>query len=193
MCLPGQPPSGPVREPATATEAAAMARTALAWLAGTDAAALTTAEQAECLHGLEQAESAHTAARASVLAAFRAADGCRDDGHSSPKTWLKWKTRITPGAATGAMGWMRRLAAHPLVAGALADGKISTSWAKWNRPVPADGTRRARAGVMGWPCWPGRSRRLSRPFLASSSPIPCSGPVRASGRVHLRLRCQLPP
>jgi hypothetical protein len=34
--------------PATATEAAAMARTALAWLAGTDAAALTTAEQAEC-------------------------------------------------------------------------------------------------------------------------------------------------
>jgi hypothetical protein len=142
MCLPGQPTTGTAQVPATATEAAAMARTALAWLAGTDAAALTTSEQAECLHVLEQAESAHTAARASVLAAFRAADGCRDDGHSSAKTWLKWKTRITPGAATGAIKWTRRLAAHPLVAGALADGKISTSWAKqiceWTGKVPAE-------------------------------------------------------
>ena len=142
MCLPGQPPPGPLREPATATEAAAMARTALAWLAGTDAAALTTSEQAGCLRILEQAESAHTAARASVLAAFRASDGCRDDGQASAKTWLEWKTRITPGAATGAMGWMRRLAAHPLVHGALADGKISTSWAKqicaWTNKVPAE-------------------------------------------------------
>jgi hypothetical protein len=142
MCLPGQPPTGAVPAPATATEAAAMARTALAWLAGTDTAALTTAEQAECLRVLEQAESAHTAARASVLAAFRAADGCRDDGHSSAKTWLRWKTQITPGAATGAIRWMRRLAEHPLVRGALADGTISTSWAKqicdWTNKVPAE-------------------------------------------------------
>jgi hypothetical protein len=70
-----------VREPATATEAVAMARAALAWLARADPATLTTAEQADCLRGLEQAESAHTAARASVLAAFRACDGYRDDGH----------------------------------------------------------------------------------------------------------------
>src|ERR1700733_12544220 len=142
MCLPGQLPTGAAQAPATATEAAAMARAALAWLAGTDAAALTTAEQAECLRVLEQAESAHTAARASVLAAFRASDGCRDDGHGSPKTWLRWKTRITPGAATGAIGWMRRLAEPPLVAGALADGTISTSWAKqicaWTGKVPAE-------------------------------------------------------
>ena len=89
MCLPGQPVTGAVPVPATASEAVAMARAGLAWLAGTDAAALTTSEQAECLRGLEQAESAHTAARASVLAAFRASDGCRDDGHSSPKTWLR--------------------------------------------------------------------------------------------------------
>src|ERR1700684_1376641 len=142
MCLPGQPVTGAVPAPATATEAVAMARAGLAWLAGADAAALTTSEQAECLRVLEQAESAHTAARASVLAAFRAADGCRDDGHGSPKTWLRWKTQITPGAATGAMGWMRRLCAPPLVRGALADGKISASWAKqicqWTNKVPAE-------------------------------------------------------
>src|SRR5580704_10484508 len=142
MCLPGQLPPGAVPAPATATEAVAMARVGLAWLAGTDAGALTTAEQAECLRGLEQAESAHTAARASVLAAFRASDGCRDDGHGSAKTWLQWKTQITEGAATGAMGWIRRLSAHPLVRGALADGTISASWAKqicaWTDKVPAE-------------------------------------------------------
>ncbi|HEX3924998.1 MAG TPA: DUF222 domain-containing protein, partial [Streptosporangiaceae bacterium] len=80
--------------------------------------------------------------RASVLAAFRAADGCRDDGHASARTWLQWKTQITDGAAAGAIGWMRRLAAHPLVRGALADGEISTSWAKqicqWTGKVPAE-------------------------------------------------------
>src|ERR1700734_2206453 len=108
MCLPGQPSPGAIPVPATATEAVAMARTALAWLAGADAAALTTSEQAECLQGLEQAESAHTAARASVLTAFRASDGCRDDGHGSPRTWLRGKTQITPGAANDAIRWMRR-------------------------------------------------------------------------------------
>ena len=118
-----------------------MARTALAWLASADAAALTTAEQAECLRLLAQAESAHTAARASVLSAFRASDGCRDDGHGSPRTWLRWQTRITSGAASDAMRWMRRLAAHPLVRGALAGGEISPSWARqiceWTGQLPA--------------------------------------------------------
>jgi hypothetical protein len=142
MCLPGQPPPGAVPVPATATEAVAMARAGLAWLAGTDAAALTTSEQAECLRGLEQAESAHTAARASVLAAFRSSDGYRDDGHGSPKTWLRWKTQITDGAANDAIRWMRRLSAHPLARGALVDGKISASWARqicaWTDKVPAE-------------------------------------------------------
>jgi hypothetical protein len=142
MCLPGQLPPGAAPAPATASEAVAMARAGLAWLAGTDAAALTTCEQAECLQGLEQAESAHTAARASVLAAFRASEGCRDDGHGSPRTWLRWKTQITDGAANDAIRWMRRLADHPLVRGALADGEISSSWAKqvckWTDKVPAE-------------------------------------------------------
>jgi hypothetical protein len=56
-------PTGPDRSPAPAT---------LTWLADVDAARLNTTERADCLRGLEQAKSAHTAARASVLAAFRA-------------------------------------------------------------------------------------------------------------------------
>src|ERR1700684_4346502 len=119
-----------------------MAEAALAWLADAAFTALTTSEQADCLRGLERAESRKTAAQASALAAFRAADGCRDDGHSSAKTWLQWKTRITDGAATGAIRWMRRLAAHPLVHGALADARISEAWAKqicaWTGKVPAE-------------------------------------------------------
>jgi hypothetical protein len=97
-------------------------------------------EQAECLRGLERAEAVHTAARARVLAAFCVGDGYEDDGHGSAKTWLRWQTRITPGAAAGAMGWMRRLAHHPLVRDALAAGRISASWARqlceWSDLLP---------------------------------------------------------
>src|SRR3984885_5831127 len=142
MCLPGQPPTGAVPVPAPATEAVAMAEAALGWLADADFTALPTGEQADCLRGLERAESRKTAAQARALSAFRASDGCRDDGHSSPKTWLRWKTQITAGAATGAIRWMRRLADHPLVRGALTDGEISASWARqictWTDKVPAE-------------------------------------------------------
>src|ERR1700729_4636651 len=142
MCLPGQPTTGAAQVPATATDDVPMAEAARGWPADAVFTALTTGEQADCLRGLERAESRKTAAQARALAAFRAADGCRDDGHSSPRTWLQWKTRITPGAATGAMRSMRRLSAHPLVRGALADAKISASWAKqicaWTGKVPAE-------------------------------------------------------
>ena len=143
MCLPGQPPAAP----ATAAEAVAMARAGLAWLAAADATALTGAELGECLRGLERAEAVHTAARAKVLAAFCSGGGFEDDGHGSAKTWLRWQTRITPGAAAGAMGWMRRLAHHPLVRDALAAGRVSASWARqlceWSDLLP----ERHRAGA----------------------------------------------
>ena len=153
MCLPGQPPAasapppaapsaGPGVPPACAADAVAMAQAGLAWLAGADAASLPSAVQADCLRALEQAESMHIAARARVLAAFHAGDGCRDDGHGSAKMWLRWQTRITKGAAAGAMAWMRRLAAHPAVADALAAGELSGSWARavcgWTDLLPAE-------------------------------------------------------
>src|SRR5580692_3012532 len=136
MCLPGQPPAVPT----TAAQAVAMARAGLSWLAAANATALTGAEQAECLRGLERAEAVHTAARARVLAAFCAGGGHEDDGHGSAKTWLRWQTRVTPGAAAGALGWMRRLARHPGVGEALAAGRISASWARqvceWSDLLP---------------------------------------------------------
>ncbi|MGN6172271.1 MAG: hypothetical protein ACTHPS_04895 [Streptosporangiaceae bacterium] len=113
-------------DPATVDEALAMLDRALAMLTAADAALLP----ARALRALERAEARHTAARARMLAAFSAQGGYEDDGHGGARVWLRWQTRVTKGAAAGAVGWMRRLAAHPVIAQALADGEISASWAK---------------------------------------------------------------
>jgi len=138
MCLPGQPPA----PPATAGEALSAISAGLDYLNAADVASLTTAEQAGCLRALEQATAKHTAARSRVLAAFHAQDGPVGDGHGSTRTWLKWRTRISGGAATGAIGWMRRLSAHPAVADALAGAQVSESWARhiceWTDMLPAE-------------------------------------------------------
>jgi hypothetical protein len=138
MCLAGQVPA----VPATAAEAMAMVQAGLGWLASTDAAALPTAVQADCLRGLERAESMHTAARSRVLGAFNAQVGYEDDGCGSVRTWLKSQTRVTGGAAAGALAWMRRQAAHPAIGDALAAAEISESWARqvcdWTDLLPED-------------------------------------------------------
>jgi len=138
MCLPGQPHA----PPATAGEALAAISAGLDYLNGADVASLTTAEQAGCLRALEQITSKHTAARSKILAAFHAQDGCADDGHGSTRTWLKWQTRISGGAASDVMGWMRRLSAHPAVADALASANVSESWARhiceWTDKLPPE-------------------------------------------------------
>jgi len=138
MCLAGQLPAAP----ATAAQAMAMVQAGLGWLATSDAASLPAAVQADCLRGLEQAQSMHTAARSRVLSAFSAQDGYADDGHGSARTWLKWQTRVSGGAAFGALAWMKRLAGHPAVNEALAGGDISESWARriceWTDALPED-------------------------------------------------------
>jgi hypothetical protein len=141
MCLPGQPPAelvtataapvsavpvtaAPVTPaaaapvlaagvPVSAADAVAMAQAGLAFLAQADMGSLPAAVQADCLRGLERAASLHTAARTGVLAAFMTGGGHEDDGQGSAKAWLRWQTRITGGAAAGAVGWVRRFAAHP--------------------------------------------------------------------------------
>jgi Domain of unknown function (DUF222)/HNH endonuclease len=138
MCLAGQVPAAP----ATAAQAVAMVQAGLGWLAATDAASLPAAVQGDCLRGLERAASMHTAARSRVLRAFNAQGGYEGDGQGSARTWLKWQCRVTDGAASGALLWTRRLAAHPAVGEALAGGDISESWARriceWADALPED-------------------------------------------------------
>jgi hypothetical protein len=75
-----------------------------------------------------------------VLGAFAGQGGFEDDGHGSARAWVKWQTRVTAGAAVGAVAWARRLAAHPVIAGALAAGELSPSWARhlcdWTDRLP---------------------------------------------------------
>jgi len=128
--------------PSSPAQALAMVRAGLGYLAGCDAADRGTAAQAEALVGLEQAEAQHTAARARILSAFTAQDGFQADGHYGAKSWLRALTKITRGAAARATGWARRLAAHPVIAGALAAGQLSASWARqiceWTDRLPDD-------------------------------------------------------
>ena len=126
------------------------------YLAAADTASLTTGEQADCLRALARAESMHTAARARVLYAFTAQAGYEDDGHGSPRTWLKWQTQASGGAAYAAMTSMQRLAAHPAIAEALAAGEVSASWARqiweWTDVLPESSAAPTRMPS----CWPRR-------------------------------------
>src|SRR3984885_1402154 len=138
MCLAGQMPA----TPSTAADAVAMVAAGLGWLAAADAASMPSAVQTDCLRGLERASSMHTAARSRVLSAFCAQGGYEDDGQGSVRTWLKWQTRITGGAAYGALAWMHRLAGHRAVGDVLGAGEISESWARqicdWTDKLPGD-------------------------------------------------------
>src|SRR6516162_8194325 len=103
-----------------------MVLTGLRHLTTTDPTALAAQAQAECLHGLEQADAMSTAARAWFLGAFTSGQGYAEDADYSPAAWLIHRTRITKGAARGHMGWARRVQAHPQVALALAEGTVLT-------------------------------------------------------------------
>ncbi|HEY1346091.1 MAG TPA: DUF222 domain-containing protein, partial [Streptosporangiaceae bacterium] len=130
------------QEPVSVAGALAMLERALAALNAADVASLPTPVQAQALRVLERAEARHTAARARVLAAFTARDGYEDDGQGSARVWLRWQTRVSGAAAAGAVGWSRRLATHPVVAAALAEGELSASWARavcgWSDRLPGD-------------------------------------------------------
>jgi hypothetical protein len=132
-----------VPAPASTTEALAMVRAGMDYLAAVDPTAMAARAQAECLQALEQLDAVATAARARILAAFTAGHGYSADADYSPTSWLIHRTRITKGAACGHVGWARRAAAHPQVMVALAEGCVlSESMARticgWTDKLPAD-------------------------------------------------------
>ncbi|HEY4465306.1 MAG TPA: hypothetical protein VGN41_21775, partial [Streptosporangiaceae bacterium] len=130
------------QEASCAADALSMISAGLGYLTTCDAPGLGAAGQAEVLAALERAESRHTVARARVLSAFTSSQGFEADGQFGPKPWLRGQTKITKGAAAGAVGWARRLHAHPAVADALAAGEITASWARelcsWTDQLPGD-------------------------------------------------------
>jgi hypothetical protein len=141
---------------ATGTTRAAEAISAvlggLGTLARLSAADLPGAGQADCLRALERAESMLVTARSAVLAAFTANRAFEDDGQYSAKTWLVAQTRVTRAAAGGSVGWIRRLAGHPAVAGALAAGEISGARARHTCATGPAGCRRPAAAPLTASC-----------------------------------------
>ena len=111
-------------QPSSVSEALRMLDSSLDYLNAADAASLPSAVQAEALRALERADAKRTAAQARMLAAFAGQAAYEADGQGSAGAWLRWQTRVTRGAAAGAVGWARRLAAHPAVDAALAVGLI---------------------------------------------------------------------
>ena len=169
MCTTGQQPSD-------VTEALAAVEAGLAYLNGVAVADLPGPVQAQCLRGLARAESAQTAAQARMLGALSASSAYEDDGQGSARMWLRWQTQITNGAADGAIGWMKRLAAHPALAAALAGGSISPSWARtiaaWTDLLPQE--HRASAG---WAA----SRRIHPTAPSAAPPV-----IWVCHRSHIR-------
>ena len=127
---------------ANASEAMDMVHAGLGYLAAADATAMAAGTQARCLQMLEQAHSMGTAARSSILAAFTSGQGYSADADYSPRAWLIHRTRVTKGAAVAYTAWVRRAAAHPLIAQALAAGEMSESFARticaWTGKLPED-------------------------------------------------------
>ena len=126
--------------PATSSEALAMLTAAMGYLAAADPTQMPAAEQARALAALERLDAMETAARSLILAAFTAAQGYRDDGDYSPRSWLIHRTRITNATAGDHAGWSRRIQAHPHILAALATGDLSKSYARticaWTDKLP---------------------------------------------------------
>jgi Domain of unknown function (DUF222) len=103
-----------------------MLESAMGYLAAADPAEMAAETQAQSLLALERLDAVETAVRAWILTAFTTGQGYSADADYSPTAWLIHKARVTKGAARGHLGWVRRAAAHPDVAAALAEGTVLT-------------------------------------------------------------------
>ena len=165
---------------ANASEAMEMVHAGLGYLAAADATQLAAETQARCLQMLEQANSMGTAARSSILAAFTSGQGYSADADYSPRAWLVNRTRVTRGAAVAHTAWVRRAAAHPLVAQALAAGEMTESVARticgWTDKLPQECRPDADEILLlaartcrTWPGWPGRSTPGPAPMIPTTA------------------------
>ena len=94
------------------------------------------------LRSLGEIEAKFTAAHASVLARFDAADAHDSDGYGTSAAWLMAMTDMTRGDARTKVRRMRLLRGQPAMAGALVSADISKSQAlaiaEWTRKLPAE-------------------------------------------------------
>jgi len=133
--------------PANVAEALRVAQAAMDYLNDPGAAALEAAALGGVLEAMGAISATFAAARSAILARFDAERAHDGDGYGSSKAWLAARGRLTPGAAGAQVRLMRQLAAHPVLAAALACHAISESWAAqladWTRKLPEDWRHKA--------------------------------------------------
>src|SRR5271170_3386248 len=123
-------------------DALRMTRAGLDYLNGPGAGELDGAACGAVLRSLGEIEAKFTAAHASVLARFDAADAHDSDGYGTSVAWLMAMTDMTRPDAKAEMRRMRLLRGQPAMAAALAARDISTSQAlaiaEWTKKLPAE-------------------------------------------------------
>jgi uncharacterized protein DUF222 len=128
--------------PASVADALVQAESALGFLAAADWASLPGQVQRDALEVLARVQARQVAARTGALRGFDTGNGYRFDGYAGPVPWLMSVTRVSKGAAREQAGWLRTFRGHPRIAGALADGVITDSYARafaaWSGRLPAE-------------------------------------------------------
>jgi hypothetical protein len=136
MCTDGDRMAGSV------AEALRMMGAGLDYLNGPAADGLGTAACGEVLAALGEIGAKHAAARAGLLRRFDADSGHDADGYATSSAWLAAMTKMARKDAKAAVKQMRVLGDHRHLAGALAAGRVSESWAGeiagWTKDLPAD-------------------------------------------------------
>src|SRR5579863_1481480 len=123
-------------------EALRVANATMDYLNGPEAAELDPAGCGAVLRSLGEVQAKFTAAHAAVLSRFDAADAHDGDGYGNSAAWLMAMTDMTKPDARAEVRQMRLLRHHAALAGALATGDISKSWAlaiaEWTKKLPAE-------------------------------------------------------
>jgi hypothetical protein len=103
---------------------------------------LEAAALGEVLTALSDLAGKITAAQASFLRRFDAADAHDADGYGSSSAWLAARTRMSRRDARAAVRQMRQFAERPELHDAVATGDISKSWAdaiaRWTGKLPPE-------------------------------------------------------
>src|SRR5580693_3670516 len=123
-------------------DALRMMNAGLDYLNGPGAADLDPAACGTVLRSMAEVQAKFTAAHASVLGRFDAADAHDSDGYGNSAAWLMAMTDMTRGDARAEVWQMRLLRDHPEMAAALAAAEIFKSQAlaiaAWTRKLPAE-------------------------------------------------------
>ncbi|HJZ07879.1 MAG TPA: hypothetical protein VJ283_07350, partial [Trebonia sp.] len=123
-------------------DALQMMNAGLDYLNGPGAGELDAAACGSVLRSLGEVQAKFTAAHASVLGRFDAADAHDSDGYGNSAAWLMAMTDMTRRDARAEVRQMRLLRGHPAMTAALAAAGISKSQAlaiaDWTKKLPAE-------------------------------------------------------